>query len=148
MLPYAAYPSAAARRPQVVDRGQDEHARWFTLRFEPFQRFPEHRNAATIALRAICGTGILERGVHRAELFPGHEVALRPSELHSVVAGAEGLSLRVTLPVEGSCVVQAGPGDALPDSPSCEIPASGPSACALPAVPSCETRGGPSCECC
>lgn len=145
MLPYAPVPDvSAARRPQVTDRGQDDASRWFTLVFEPGQRFPDHRNAAAITLRTVRGSGMLERARQRVELFPGHVVALHPSELHGVTAGAEGLELRITLPLAASCAVPVT--GALPDTPSCELPAA--SAGGTPAPSSCTLPAAPSCECC
>jgi quercetin dioxygenase-like cupin family protein len=91
-------PATPIGRPVVSDITADETGRSFTVRFEPGQELPSHRNASRIVLTAVHGSGtITVEGIGDRELREGAFVQLDANVTHSVVAGGTGMELLVSL---------------------------------------------------
>ena len=77
--------------------------RTFTLTFEPGQTLSAHSNPARLTISVTEGSGViaLEQVAVRA-LAAGDFVQLQPAEMHSIIAGPDGLELVVSS-VENCC---------------------------------------------
>lgn len=96
--PYAPPSGSQAIRPTISDVQTGPEGRWFTVTFLPEQALPSHRNAHPIVIEAQEGAGVLTAAsCGSRQLVAGDAVQLEPQEVHDVVAGAEGLVLRVRL---------------------------------------------------
>jgi quercetin dioxygenase-like cupin family protein len=85
-------------RPVVSEIEHGPHGRHFTVRFEPGQALPPHRNKARVVISAVEGSGeIVIAGFGARDLPRGAVVQLDPDVEHSIVAGDGGLELRVDL---------------------------------------------------
>ena len=85
-------------RPVVSDVEHGSHGRHFTVRFEPGQQLPPHRNPARVVITAVEGSGDITIAGHGMRcLSRGTVVQLDPDVEHSVVAGEHGLELLVQL---------------------------------------------------
>lgn len=91
-------PATPVGRPVVSEIATDEAGRSFTVRFEPGQELPAHRNASRIVLTAVRGEGtITVEGIGERELREGGFVQLDANVSHAVMAGGTGLELLVAL---------------------------------------------------
>lgn len=85
-------------RPVVSEIEHGAHGRHFTVRFEPGQRLPPHRNPARVVITAVAGSGDIAIAGDGMRVLPrGAVVQIDPDVEHSVVAGDRGLELRVEL---------------------------------------------------
>ena len=91
-------PITAAERPIVSDVQDGPLGRFFTVEFAPGQSLLTHRNPATVVITALGGGGdITIAGEGTRALPAGAVVQLAPDVEHAVVAGEDGLELRVDL---------------------------------------------------
>ncbi len=85
-------------RPTVSEVIEAPDGRHFTVRFGPLQSLPWHRNPARVVITALTGSGdITVDGVGACPLPAGASVQLDPNAGHAVIAGDDGLELRVDL---------------------------------------------------
>lgn len=90
-------------RPIVSEPQDGPGGRTFTIRFEPGQELPVHRNKSRVVITAARGEGtIIVAGDGARVLAAGDTVQLEPDVQHGVVAGNDGLELVVGL-VSGCC---------------------------------------------
>jgi quercetin dioxygenase-like cupin family protein len=87
-----------ASRPLVSDLVVDPKRRQFTVRLEPGQQLPPHRNPSKVVITVVEGNGeITVEGAGVRALPTGIVVQLEPNVEHAVLAGEAGLELMVQL---------------------------------------------------
>jgi quercetin dioxygenase-like cupin family protein len=85
-------------RPVVSGLERGPEGRSFTVRLDPGQELPPHRNAARVVITAVRGCGAITIGdLDTRALTEGTFVQLEPNAEHAVVAGSGGLELFVAL---------------------------------------------------
>ncbi len=91
-------PPTPIRGPMVFDAETGETGNSSTVRLDPGQLLPPHRNASKVVLTVVRGDGVITvEGVGDRELREGAFVQLDANAMHSVVAGDTGLELLVAI---------------------------------------------------